>query len=74
MKRDNSICVTTTQKDKLSAQEAFALLDSVGVPTSSLQPVQALNQTSFDVTFRTLSERTLYAGKLAQLDSIDVRV
>ncbi|XP_066299473.1 uncharacterized protein [Branchiostoma lanceolatum] len=42
--------------------------------TSSLQAVQALNQTAFDVTFRTLHERKLYAGKLAQLDSIDVRV
>ncbi|KAI8514956.1 zinc finger protein [Branchiostoma belcheri] len=74
MRRDNSICVTTTQKDRLSATDAFALLDTVGVPTSSLQAVQALNQTSFDVTFRTLRDRKLYAGKLAQLDCVDVRV
>ncbi|KAI8486240.1 hypothetical protein Bbelb_359560 [Branchiostoma belcheri] len=45
-------------------------------PTScgSLQAIQALNQTSFDVTFRTLRDRKLYAGKLAQLDCVDVRV
>ncbi|XP_078576402.1 uncharacterized protein LOC144862029 [Branchiostoma floridae x Branchiostoma japonicum] len=75
MRRDNSICVTyTAQKDKLSEQETWALLDSVGIPTSSLQTVQALNATSFDLTFRTLHDRKLYGGKLSALQYLDVRV
>ncbi|XP_035661705.1 uncharacterized protein LOC118405958 [Branchiostoma floridae] len=39
---------------------------------SSIQAVQSLGPNSFDVSFSSVHERTLYAGKLSGLDAVDV--
>ncbi|XP_035665712.1 uncharacterized protein LOC118408952, partial [Branchiostoma floridae] len=71
MKRPLSIKVAV-YRDRLTYEQVFTLLSEVSAPMSSIQAVQSLGPNSFDVSFSSVHERTLYAGKLSGLDAVDV--